>query len=107
MRSAAPGTLSSIGILSRLIPGKANLATKAAFQLIAVSADVGDELSSFMAENLIEVDRIIPAEVARLGIQATPAVLLVNSQGRVESSWRGAMRSADESAFLEILRKSP
>jgi len=82
-------------------------ATKAAFQLIAISADAGDELSRFLAANLIEVDRIIPADVARLGIQATPTVLLVNRQGRVESSWRGAMRSSDESAFLKTLRKSP
>lgn len=82
-------------------------ATKAAFQLFAVSTDTGDELSRFLSTNLIEVDGIIPAEAASLGIRATPSVLLVNRQGRVVSSWQGAMRSSDESAFLEILRKSP
>lgn len=82
-------------------------ATKAAFQLIAVSADTEEELSRFLSANLIEVDKIIPAVEARLGIRATPTVLLVNRQGRVVSSWQGAMRSSDESAFLEILRKSP
>lgn len=80
---------------------------KAAFQLIAISADGVDTMSRFLGANLIEVDRIIPAEVTRLGIQATPTVLLVNNQGRVASSWQGAMRPSDESAFLEILRKSP
>jgi len=82
-------------------------ATKTAFQLIAVSADTEEELARFLGENLIEFDRIIPAGEAHLGIRATPTVLLVSREGKVVSSWQGAMRSSEESAFLEILRKSP
>jgi len=82
-------------------------AAKGAFQLIAVSTGTAGELLEFLNANLIEVDRIFPAEAANLGVRATPTVLLVNRQGRVVSSWQGAMRPSDESAFLEILRKSP
>jgi hypothetical protein len=86
---------------------KLHKAAMPAFQLIAVSAGTVDELTKFLIANSIEVDRVIPAEAARLGNQATPTVLLVDHRGKVVSSWQGAKRSSDESAFLEILRKSP
>jgi hypothetical protein len=81
--------------------------TKGAFQFIAVSSGAEGDLLEFLAANLIEADRIIPAKTANLGIRGTPTVLLVDRHGTVVSSWRGALNNSDESALLEALQKPP
>jgi thiol-disulfide isomerase/thioredoxin len=71
-------------------------------RLIAVFPQVNQESEAYLKGLAVKVDNVRQSELASLGVNGTPTLILLNKQGVVEDFWRGKL-SDDKQA--EVLRR--
>jgi hypothetical protein len=74
--------------------------------VVVLSSDEPQVLATFLTAHSIEPDAWRSVGQSDPKLSATPLMLLVDSQAKIEQLWRGKLRSADEEAkVLDIVRK--
>lgn len=56
-----------------------------------LSADPEPEIQAFLSEHAIVPDQTVNVSLRRVGVRATPTVLVIDSKGRVERSFVGQL----------------
>lgn len=73
--------------------------------LIAVLPDNSDTTTNLLRTQHLDIDHISSFNLSLLKIRGTPALLLVNAQGRVKHVWMGELQSADQSTLLQEITR--
>lgn len=75
-------------------------------KIIAVAAEPEADARDYLHGLSVKVADVRQAQLSKLGIVATPTVVLVDSEGRVTRLWRGKLRSDVETELLNSLEVS-
>ena len=73
-------------------------------RLVAVLPDKQTEAEAYLKGNGIGVDAVISMPLPNLGVQATPTLLLLDAQNKLEEIWVGKMGEAQEAQVIERLK---
>lgn len=73
------------------------------YRLVAVFPQPSDEARSYLESLHLEVLEIRELPLNRLGVTATPTLIVVDSQGRIVSAWVGQLSPAMEAAVVSTL----
>ena len=73
-------------------------------RLIAVFPQKSQESLEYLKGLAINVDDVRQSELASLGVSGTPTLILLNSQGVVEETWRGKLNGDREGDVLRRLQ---
>ncbi|MBI1765918.1 MAG: hypothetical protein HYR56_31315 [Acidobacteria bacterium] len=76
--------------------------SKRKIPVIAVLPQPIDKGQSYVANLKVSISSVKQAPLKSIGVQGTPAVLLINSQGEVTDGWLGKLQPNKE---LEVLSK--
>lgn len=76
-------------------------------QLVALVPQQVDEGRQYLKKLGVEIDQIRQIQFNSLGVQGTPTLLLINSEGVVENLWLGRLRGDQETEVLSELKKAP
>jgi hypothetical protein len=89
----------SASFYRRLLTGR----PAAKFRPIAVLPQPVGDSRTFLNGLGLEISDVRQVDLADLGVQATPTLIVVDEQGRVESSWMGQLSSSREDAIVKEL----
>lgn len=78
----------------------------AMFQLIVISRDERSEIAGFLAQAHIAVDTILSVPPATIGVAGTPALLVLDEQGRVRNDFAGRLPPDREQLVLQLLNNA-
>jgi thiol-disulfide isomerase/thioredoxin len=73
-------------------------------RLIAVFPQKSQESLEYLKGLAVNVDDVRQSELASLGVSGTPTLILLNSQGVVEDTWRGKLNDDREGDVLRRLQ---
>ena len=73
-------------------------------RLIAVFPQKSQESLEYLKGLAVKVDDVRQSELASLGVSGTPTLILLNSQGIVEDTWRGKLNEDREGDVLRRLQ---
>lgn len=73
--------------------------------LIAVLPDNPEIASNLLRTQKLDIDHIPAFNLSLLKIGGTPALLLVNAQGKVEHVWMGKLQDAEQSTLLQEIAR--
>jgi hypothetical protein len=73
-------------------------------RLVAVFPQTSQESLEYLKGLAVNVDDVKQSELASLGVSGTPTLILLNSQGVVENSWRGKLSGDREGDVLRRLQ---
>lgn len=71
--------------------------------LVAVLTQTIEEGQNYLNSLKVPIDDIRQASLRSIGVQGTPAILLVDSNGEVKASWHGKLPPNKESEVLNSL----
>jgi hypothetical protein len=75
-------------------------------RLVGVFPQNADEVGRFKAREKLEIETVVSAPLADLGVRSTPTMLLVSRQGTILRTWFGApnkeAQEAITSAFISL-----
>jgi thiol-disulfide isomerase/thioredoxin len=75
-------------------------------EVVAVFANEAETVRQFTAREGLTIRSVASVSLDRLGVVATPTLILVNSEGRVERSWVGILTSRQEVDLLNLVSGS-
>jgi hypothetical protein len=71
-------------------------------QLLAVFPNQADAVRQFTAHEGLSIRTVPEVPLQNLGVNATPTLILVNNEGRVERSWVGILTPRQENDLLKL-----
>ncbi len=69
-------------------------------KIIAVLPQTVDEAKAYLTDLGVNPDQIINAQLASIGVTATPTLLLVDESGKITDQWRGKLSSEQETQVI-------
>ncbi len=75
-------------------------------EIVAVFPNEGDTVHQFTAHENLMMRSVPGVPLEKLRVNATPTIILVNSEGRVERSWVGVLTSRQEMDLLKLVSGS-
>ena len=70
---------------------------------MVASTDSAASLPDYLKAQGVKVDQIAHVEPGALKVPGTPALLLIDSNGKLKRIWRGKLASAQETEVLTVL----
>ena len=76
------------------------------FQTVGVFREPVESAQEYLSRKGLTFDRVISHPLDDLKVHGTPAMLLVNSQGKVIKAWEGLMDDTEQKEALDMLHAS-
>jgi|SRR5437660_811035 len=76
-------------------------------QVISIFSNSVDDVRRFTQEHQLKTDSIAEADLNELKISATPALILVDSKGRVLDFWIGKLSEDDQQKVMKSIASFP
>lgn len=74
-----------------------------AVHIVAMSPSPTIELQTYLRSLDLSIPELRQADFNKLGVQATPTLILVDSQGRVASHWIGKLTTNEEDDVFKVM----
>lgn len=72
-------------------------------QVVAIFPNETDEAREFLTAGNLEFRVLGRQDFAKLGIEGTPTLILLNRDGKVQSVWRGELSASDQDKVLSAI----
>lgn len=73
--------------------------------ILAVMPSVAAEAKEYLSENHLNVDGIVSTSLPKVGLQATPTLVLLDGSRRVSAAWVGLLDARQQDVVVQKLRE--
>jgi hypothetical protein len=103
MQTSCKYCAASLPFYKRMLQANAS----ATFHPIALFPDPVELATSYVASNALPITDVRQADMESLGAEATPTLVLVGADGKVERSWTGRLAPKQETEVFDALKLKP